>query len=54
MVETLGRTKEGEIFVIGEDLDRKRAAMEVMSPSLKGMDNGKEFTIIDVVIMLSW
>ena len=54
MVEMLGRTEEGEILMVGEDLDWERRAMEVMSPSFEGVDDGKEFVIIDVIITLSW
>ena len=28
--------------------------MEVMSPSFEGMDDGKEFMVIDVIITLHW
>ena len=31
-VEVLGRTEVGEVFVVGEDLDRERGSMEVVAP----------------------
>ena len=37
--------------MIGEDLDWEREAMKVMSPGFEGVDDGKEFAIIDVIIM---
>ena len=54
MIETLGGVEEGEVFVVGEDLDWQGGAMKVMTPSLEGMDDGEEFLIIDVVITFRW
>ena len=54
MVGTLWRAEEGEVFVVGEDLDWQGGAMKVMTPSLEGMDDGEEFLIIDVVITFCW
>ena len=40
----------GQIFVISENLDEEREAIEVMSLSFEGMDNSKEFMIIDIIV----
>ena len=50
-VEVLGGTEVGEVFMIGKDLDRKWGSMEVMSPGFQGSDDGKEFSVIDVVVL---
>ena len=50
-IETLGGVEEGEVFVVGEDLDWEGGAMKVMAPSLEGTDDGKKFPIIYVIIM---
>ena len=34
MVEGLGETEVGEVFVVGKDLYRERGSMEVMLPGL--------------------
>jgi len=36
--------------MVGEDLNWERGAMEVVSPGFEGVDDGKEFTIIDIVV----
>ena len=53
-VEVLGRTEVGEVFVVGEDLDRKGRPMEVVSPRFQGADDGEEFSIVNVVVPLGW
>ena len=40
--------------MIGEDLDGKRGAMEVMSPGFEGMDNCQEFVVVDIIILFCW
>ena len=40
--------------MIGEDLDWKRGAMEVMSPGFEGMDNCQEFVVVDIIILFCW
>ena len=51
-IEHLGLTEVGEVLVVGKDLDRKGGAMEVVPPRLQGTDDGKEFTAIDVLVLL--
>ena len=53
-VEVLGGTEVGEVFVVGEDLDRERGSMEVVSPRLQGADDGEEFSVVNVIVSLSW
>ena len=50
MVEGLGETEVGEIFMVSEDLYRERGSVEVVLPTLQGMDDGKEFSVIDVIV----
>ena len=40
----------GQIFVVGENLDRKGGTVEVVPPGFESTDDSKEFTIIDVII----
>jgi len=40
----------GKVFVVSEDLNWERRAMEVVSPGFEGADDSKEFTIIDIVV----
>ena len=51
-VEVLGLTEVCQVLVICKDLDRKRGTMEVMPPGLQGVDDGEEFPVIDVVVLL--
>jgi hypothetical protein len=39
--------------VIGEYNDRVRIPFNIMSPCFQGMDDGEEFTIIDLMVSLS-
>ena len=52
MIKRLGLADVGEILVISEKLNRKRGTMKAMSPRFQGMDNGKEFAVIDVIVPL--
>jgi len=36
--------------MVGEDLNWKRRAVEVVSPGFEGTDDGKEFMIIDIIV----
>ena len=54
LVKVLGGTEVCEIFVIGEDLDWERRSVEVVSPRFQGADDGKEFSVIDVVVSFCW
>ena len=49
-VEILGLTEVHQVFVVSEDLDGERGTMKVVSPGLQGMDDGKEFSVIDIVV----
>ena len=42
----------GQVFMISEDRDRVRGPLQILLPLGKGKDNGKEFPIIDVVVVL--
>ena len=39
-----------QVLVVCEDLDREKGSMEVVSLGFQGMDDYKEFTVIDVII----
>ena len=49
-VKRLGLAEIGKIFVVGEDLHREWGTMKVVTPRLQGANDGKEFTIVDIVI----
>ena len=53
-IQTLGGTEEGKVFMICENLDGKGRSMEVMTSGFESTDNGKEFPIVNVVIVLCW
>ena len=50
-VECLGLSEVGEVLVIGEHLYQKRRPMKVMLPGLQGMDDSKEFSVIDIIVL---
>ena len=50
MVERLGLSEVGEILMVGEDLHREGGTMEIMAPGFQGANDGKEFSVIDVVV----
>ena len=54
MIDGLGRAEVGKVFVVGKDLHGKWGSMEVVSPGFQGMDDGKEFSVVDVVVSFSW
>ena len=54
VVDVLDLTEVHQVLVVSKHLFREERAMEVMSPGLEDADNGKEFLIIDVVIVLCW
>ena len=37
--------------MVSGDLDGEGRTMKVVSPSLEGMDDGKEFTVVYVIVM---
>ena len=49
-IEHLGLAEIGEVFVVGEDLHGERGTMEVVTPRLQGVNDGKEFAVVDVII----
>ena len=49
----MGLAKVGKVFVVGEDLHGERGTVEVMAPGLQGVDDSEEFSIIDIVVVLS-
>ena len=50
VVEVLGLTEVRQVLVIHKDLDGEGGTMEIMSPRLQGTNDGKEFSVIDVII----
>ena len=46
----LGGVEEGEVFVIGENLDKEWGAMKVVMPGFESANNGEEFPIVDIVV----
>ena len=50
-IEVLGGTEVGEILVVCTDLYREWGPVEVVLPGFQGMDNGKEFSVVDVVVL---
>ena len=43
-----------QVLVVHKDLDGEGRSMEIMSPGLQGADDGKEFLVIDVVVLFHW
>ena len=54
MIESLGGAEIGEVFVVGEDLYGEQGSMEVVSPGFQGPDDGKEFSVINVIVSFCW
>ena len=54
MVEVLCLAEVGEVLVVGKDLNWERGSSQIMVPSFQGVDNSKEFSIIDIVISFGW
>ena len=50
MVKGLGGVEVGKVFMVSEDLYRERGSMEVVLPGFQGMDDGEEFSVIDVIV----
>ena len=46
----MGLSEISEVLVVGEDLDWKGGAVEVMPEGFEGANNSKEFTVIDVIV----
>ena len=53
-IEVLGLTEVRQVLVICEDLDGERGSMEIVSPGFQGADDGKELSVVDVVVSFGW
>jgi len=51
--EVLCRSEVEKVLMICEYDDRVRVPFEVVPPCFQGMDNGKKFSIIDLVVLFS-
>ena len=49
-VEILGLAEVSEIFMVGEDLYRKRGSSKVVAPCLQGIDDSKEFPVVNIIV----
>ena len=54
VIKGLGETEVGEVFMVGEDLYRKRGSVEVVLPGFQGTDDGGEFSVVDVIVSFCW
>jgi hypothetical protein len=45
-----GTMKEGEVLMVCKNLNRKRGAAKVLMPGFEGLNDHKEFPIVDVII----
>ena len=52
-VERLGLAEIGKVLVVGEDLYGEGEAMKIVAPGFQSADNGKEFSVVDVVVLFS-
>ena len=39
-----------KILMVGEDFDSVTGAFQIVSPVLEGIDDGKEFLVMDVIV----
>jgi len=46
----LGLSEVGKVLVVGKDLNQKGGAVKVVSPGLEGVDDCKEFTVVDIIV----
>ena len=53
-VEVLCLTEVRQILVICEDLYGEGGTVEVMPSGLQGLDDGEEFSVVDVVVSFCW
>ena len=49
-IELLGFPEEGEVLMVGEDVDGVRGAFEIVAPGFEGADDTKKFAIVDLVV----
>jgi hypothetical protein len=54
MGEMLFGAEIDEIIVVCPDFKGFRMSFQVVAEGFKGADNGKEFFIMDIVILFSW
>ena len=52
-VEVLSLTEVHQVLVVSEDLNREERPMKVVPPQLQSTDDGKEFSVIDVIVSFS-
>ena len=53
-VEMLGLAEVSEIFMVGEDLYWKRGSSKVVAPHFQDIDDSKEFSVIDIIVVFGW
>lgn len=53
MIQLLRRMEVGEVAMIGVYKHWKRVSQEIMPPCFKGVDDCKEFSIIDLIVPFS-
>ena len=51
-VEHLGLAEIGKVLVVSEDLYWKGGAMKIVAPGFQSTNNGKEFSVVDIVVLL--
>ena len=49
-IEVLCLMEVCQVLVVHKDLDGKRGSVEVVSPGFQGMDYGKEFPVVNVIV----
>jgi hypothetical protein len=54
VVQGLWLMEVHKVFVIGKHLDGKWGSMEIVTPGFKGSDDSEQFSVIDVIVPLSW
>ena len=52
--QLLSFLKDLEILVVGQDFDIMRGTLKVVTPFFKSFDDGQKFTIVYVIILLSF
>jgi len=52
-VQGLGLSEVDKVFMVNEDLNWEGGAMEVVLPRFEGANDGKEFSVIDVIVSFS-
>ena len=51
--EIVAHLKVGQVLVVCKNLDGERGSGEVLLPCLKGVEDGKEFSVIDIIVAFS-